>query len=63
MERRKCPDGCVGYEIIPYTFSDGILNENMHYCPVCGKELIHEGVSEECGFSWIKEQSQSYTLN
>ena len=61
MERRKCPDGHVYYEINPYTFSSTTLNEDKHYCPVCGKPLISYG-KDEYALDWTKKESQSYTI-
>jgi rRNA maturation endonuclease Nob1 len=53
--RRKCPDNHVNYEITPYNFSEGLLNENKHFCPVCGKKLIQEGSNKDYKGTYTKE--------
>lgn len=62
METRRCPEGHVNYEINPYTFNSTTLNEDKHYCPVCGEQLIIEGENDRSKLSYVKKDSQTFTL-
>jgi hypothetical protein len=61
-EFRYCPNRHVKYEVMPYTFSNTILNSEKKYCPVCGERLKVEYLEDHTS-EWFSKANEKNKNN